>query len=346
MTTEVVNRNPKGTNGVNIALIGGADQAVGVTVGVPFTFTTYTQAVSALGATTSNGSLIEMIYAAFLNGAQDVTAVVAAVTGAPSALAYQQSLATLRSYPDIDVVVVEATDATVAGYVETHVDFMATESQFVRGYVGLPTGSSLAAYTARAATINNDRVFVCGPNFKDVDGNEVAGGITAAALAVVAEKEADPALPVNSSAVQGFYGIYLNVFDSDYDTLHNGGVFTATDRGADQIMRYLTSAASGTNVIKEGTISKIRDFVAENMKSTLESEFRRRKLTTSTVSEIKARIISLLSGWKTNEIVSADNSTTVVVTRDTVDLTKVIVNVSYYPVYPLNFIDLKLTLNL
>lgn len=346
VSTTVVNRNPVGTSGARVAIIGSSDQAVGVSVATPFEFTTYTQAASALGSTTTNGKMIDMIAQAFNNGAATVIGVVASATGAASDAEYQAALDVLKGYQNIDAIVVESTDLTVATKLETHVDFMATESVFRRGYVGLPSGSAVSDYVTRAEALQNDRMFVCGPNFKDSTGAEVEGGVTAAAMALIAESEADPARPISSAAVKGFNGIYLTVFNADYDTLHNGGVYTAQDRDVDSVMRYLTSVSTGTNVIKEGTISKIRDYVMTNLKSTLEREFKRRKLTTATIKEIKARTLSKFTEWQSQEIVSPDNSVTVVVEQDAVDTTKVNVNVSYYPVKPLNFIDISLTLNL
>lgn len=346
VSTEVINRNPKGDSEAILCLIGSAQQATAIGgISTPYAFTTYTQAASALGTITTNGILLDMVYQAFNNGASTVVAVVASVTGAGNATEYQNALNSIRTYDGIDAVVVEDTTEAIALLVETHCDFVATNNRFRRGYVGLPAGSSVANYVSRAAAINNDRMFVVGPNFKNSStGVELSGAITATLGAIVSESETDPARPVTGKSIRGVGNLYLELLDSDYDTLHNGGVFTMTDRGEASIMRYLTSAATGTDIVKEGTISKVRDYVMDTMKSTLESEFRRSKNTLTTRNQIQARVRSLFSNWQSKAIISPDNATTVVVEQDVVDKTKINVSASYYAVYPLNFIDINLTL--
>jgi hypothetical protein len=345
VTTQVVTRNPIGTSDKIICLIGAAEQASAIGgVFQPFLFTTYNQAASAIGTSTTNGELINMIYNAFNNGAKQVLAVVASVTGSGSEAEYQSALDSIKTYDNLQAVVVEDTSEAVALDLETHIADVALDNRFRRGYVGLPSGSLVADFVSRAQALNNNSMFVVGPNFKNSSNVEQEGGVVAAAAAIVAEKETDPAKPITGSAIDGFNGLALQLVDADYDTLHNGGVYTTSDRGNDRVMRYLTTESSGTNIITEGTISKVKDFVASRLKAILESEFNRSKLTNSVVKQIQSRTLLQLTTWQAKEIVSPDAEVTAVATKDGTDPSKVNLAVTYSAVYPLNFIDLTITL--
>jgi phage tail sheath gpL-like len=203
-------------------------------------------------------------------------------------------------------------------------------------------------FTTRSAAIANGRIFVVGPNLLDSSGAVSPGGVTAAAAAMVAENEPDPAKPVSSVAIQGFIGVEKVFLNSEYDTLHNGGVFTTTARdGNISIMRYLTTyiSAAGTDV-KEGTHAKTRDFVMNKMKTSLENKFRRSKVTNATLKQIENEIKGMIVLWKSQEIVNPDKASSVSATISETDPSKVDVNVSYFAVYPLNFINININLNL
>ena len=346
--TTVTTQRPIGTSGKKLALIGGADQAL-IGVLTPFEFISYSQAASALAETTVNGKLIEMVYYAFLNGAESVIAVVASASATPIASEYEDALDSLLLVIGLDAVVVEDTSSEVALLLESHVDQATNDDNYRRGYCGLPEGSvTTAVFTARAAELANGRAFVVGPNLLDSNGVVVPGGITASAAAMVAENEPDPAKPVTGVAIQGFTGVEKIFLNSEYDELHNGGVFTTTARNGNlSIMRYLTTyiSASGTDV-KEGTHAKTRDFVMNKIKASLETKFRRAKVTGSTLKQIENEVKGMMILWKGQEIVNPDQPTSVSAQIDETDPSKVNLEVSYFAIYPLNFIDINISLNL
>jgi hypothetical protein len=347
-TTTVTTERPIGTSGKKLAMVGGADQSL-IGVATPFEFTSYSQAASALSETTVNGRLIDMIFYAFQNGAETVVACVASASATPVSTEYEDALAALLLTDGLDAVVVEDTSEAVALLLETHVNSAVADDKYRRGYCGLPTGSiTTTPFTTRAAAIDNGRIFVVGPNLLDSAGVVVPGGITAAAAAMVAENEPDPAKPVSSVSIQGFTGVEKVFLNSEYDTLHNGGVFTTTARNGNiSIMRYLTSyiSAAGADV-KEGTHAKTRDFVMTKMKTSLENKFRRAKVTNATLKQIENEIKGMIVLWKGQEIVNPDKSSSVSATINSTDPSRVDVNVSYYAVYPMNFINISINLNL
>jgi hypothetical protein len=342
-TTQVVNNNPKGNASAVGAFVGASDQGNLMYV---YEFTTYTQASSALGTSTTNGSLITMIGQAFLNGANRVIAVTASTSGAVTPLGYSQALDLLLKEDNIDYVVIEGTDATSQGYLKTHVQNAVAEGKYRRGYCGKANGTSIGTYASSAGTLASDRVFLVGPNYLDNTGAPMSGGVTAATYAALAESEPDPAKPRTGMIAQGVSGIETKLLSSDYDILHNGGVATTKSIGGETgIMRYLTTY-TGTSGIKEGTIALERDYVANHLKSKLEAEFRRSKVTGNTLKQIEASILGQLKGWQKQEIVNPDQKISATAIIDDIDPSKVNVDVQYWAVYPLNFIALTLTLNI
>jgi hypothetical protein len=342
-STTVVANTPRGVAPAVGCLIGAAD---GGRVMIPYTFTTYTQAVSTLGSTTAYGNLIKMISYNFLNGASSVKAIVAAATGAASDLAYQQALAVALKEDGIDYVVIEGTSATALGYLKTHLQASVTENKPRRGYAGQANSAAISTYVSTAGTLANDRQFLVGPNFLDNTGVALSGGVTAAAVAAACEGISDPAVPRTGLPIAGVSGIETKLLTSDYDTLHGGGVLTTKSKDGDNgIMRYLTTY-TGTTGIKEGTIALERDYVQNKLVNGVTPEFRQSKMTSKTMAQIKASIYSKMRDLQTKEIVNPDYPVQVIVTQDTVDLSKANAEVSYYSVYPLNFIELKLILNI
>jgi len=346
ITTEVISANPKGNSPNIVALVGASEKADMSGVAQPYKFDTYSDAASALGTSTTNGRLIDMVKSAFDNNASEVVVSVASITGSGSPAEYVIALEALRSRDDLSAIAVEDTTAPVATSTEVVIDFMANEYKYIRGYVGLPTSSNIAAYTDRASLLDNDRMFVSGPNYKDIDGNELPGGITSAINAMIAENEIDPAQPITYTPAQGVDGIGLTLFNADYDTLHNGGVYTTQQKNTvTRVARYLTTA-TGTDEIREGTISKSRDFVAISLKNLLEGRFVGQKLVDSTIADMDAEVNKRMKELQDEAIVSPDQDFSVIVkkTPNTNDSVDVIVN--YYAVYPLNSINLNLTINI
>lgn len=345
VSTTVINNTPKGSSTTTGAFVGAADQSL-VGVLVPYTFSTYSDAVSALGATTTNGKLIQMISGAFANGASKVVAVVVAVTGAGTDLGYQQALNKLLVEDGIDYVVVEDTGSTVAGYLKTHLQSAVSEGRFRRGYCGLPTGSAVATYVSRAQAMAYDRIFVVGPNYLDVNGVEMAGGVSAAIAGAAAEALSDPALPRTGLIVNNVSGIALKLLVSEYDQLHNAGVLTTKSKNGDiGIMRYLTTYVGSTN-IQEGTIALQRDYVQNGLKALLESKFKQAKVVAKTLTSVQSTVLSYLKGLQDSEIVNPDFSIACNVQQDTYDKSKILVDASYFAIYPLNFIQISLKLNI
>lgn len=342
-TTTVVSNTPKGNATSVGCFIGGAD---GGQIQNVYNFSTYTDAVSAFGSTTANGQLIKMISAAFLNGANTVIAVVAAVSGVPSDLAYSQALDLVLKEDNIDYVVIESTSSTAQGYLKTHLQSCLTEYKFRRGYCGMANGTTVAQYVSRAQTLAYDRLFLTGPNYLDNTGVVMSGGVTAATNASLAELDSDPAKPRTGAVAQGVSGVELKMLNSDYDSLHNAGVFTTRAKNGDVgILRYLTSYV-GTSNIQEGTIALERDYVANNLTNHLTTQFRQTKLTKKTVAQVQAAIVSDLTDWQKKEIINPDKSIVVNVSQDSTNPSKINADVGYWAIYPLNFIQLNLTLNI
>jgi hypothetical protein len=341
--TNVVSNTPKGNATAIGCFIGGADSGV---VGIVYSFTTYTQAVSTIGSTTVNGKLIQMISQAFLNGANTVKAMIASVSGQPVDIEYQNALNILLKEYGIDYVVIEGTSSTAAGYLKTYCQNSVVENKPQRGYIGMDNGTTIGAYVTRANSIANDRIFLVGPNFKDNNGILMNGGVTAATVAAGCEAIQDPAKPRTRLILQGVSDIETKLLTSDYDILHNGGVLTTRNENGDVgIMRYLTTYI-GSSGITEGTIAQERDYVQKNLVSKLTQEFKGSKMTTNTLKQIESSVLGKLREWQAQEIVNPDKVIACTAIQDPNDPSKANVDVQYWAVFPLNFISLTLTLNI
>jgi len=332
-----------------VAVVGGCATATGITdLGDALEIYSYQQAIDAFGTSESYGDLTQMCYAAFKAGATSVVAVPAATGATPTSDQYQTALDTLLAEDGIGAVVTDNTGATVAGYLKTHVEDAIGDQRERLGFVGAAkTATGTGDFTTLASGLASRYMVVVGNILVDTDDDAVGGGILATSVAQVVLGETDPAMPVHTLVVGGgFGGCNLTWNDSAIDALVTGGVTPIETRnGATTIVRGVTT---DTTTVKELTITRTELYVQDYVRDNVEAKYGRAKNTASTRNKIQTYIESLMRTLQTQEIVSSADGepAEVTVVLNATDNTKVDVTVSYYPVYPANFIEIEFSLNL
>jgi len=331
-----------------VAIVGGAEKSVGVAIGKMLEIYNYQEAIDAFGTSDSYGDLTEMCFAAFKAGAVSVKAVPAASGASPTDGQYQAALDTLLEKDNIGAVVTDSSSATIAGYLKTHVTNAIADQRERIGFVGAAkTASASGDFITLASGIADRYMVVVGNILLDVDAVAVNGGILAASVAQVILGEEDPAMPVHTLAVgAGFGGCNLTWNENSIDALITGGVMPIETRnGATTIVRAVTT---DTTTVKELTITRIELYVQDYIRDNVEAKYGRAKNNSSTRSKIQTYIETLMRTLQTQEIVSSESSepTEVTVSLDSSDKTKINVTVSYYPVWPANFVVIEFSLNL
>lgn len=313
---------------VGLAAVNTAAQA-----GVVQTITSYDKAVAAFG---SNGDqdMSELIRLALKNGASAVAAVPVA-----DAEGYGSAFEALSAVEDIAVVICDSTDLTVQQLLRDSV-LQASQARKERiAVVAGGAGESVDELTARAKSLNCERVVLTAPGAVDREGGAISGLPVAAAVAGAIAGESDPSVPLGGAELTGLYGLAERYGDEDLDRLILGGVTPVECVGGiTGVVRGITTrtmtgdAADGT--WRDLATIRVVDDVIPGLRDALRTKFRRAKNTEQSRSAIRTQVVLELENKLAREIITGYDG--VAVTADSEDPTRCLVDFSFTVAHGLN----------
>ena len=310
-------------------------------------------------------------YLAFQNGAQSVTCTNIIRSGNTATSAeWVTAIQSLVNVPDIDVIVPLVTDSgltssvasgTIWPQLNNFLNAQAGNGIYQRAFIGLSgntTNNTIFNEVSNVVTgLNSTRITLTAPQTVNVNPglNNVTGSSTgvvnvegyylAAALAGLFVGQLDVYVPITQKGVSGIDGIPNQVGINTSTTLQSLGATVVRQRndGTCYVRHGLT-----TNLLnwltQEISINAIGDRLAQNVQKSLEnSGVIGSPLTPATLTSVQGTVLTtLLRAVTTNLIQSYENLS---VSTDPSDPTTINVRFQYSPTYPLNYVQVTLSLN-
>ena len=189
---------------------------------------------------------------------------------------YQSAINLLQS-EDVQCVVALSSDASVHAMVEAHCIYMSNSANKERrGIAGGALSETLAETTLRAKNLNNDRMYLVSPGYKDYNDAGVlttyAPYMFAAVLGgMITGSNPGESLTNKSCNIQGLEKKYLN--PADTDDLIKGGVTTVINTNSGyRVVKSVSTwlRDSNYNRVEMGTGFAV-DYIARNVREALET---------------------------------------------------------------------------
>lgn len=293
-----------GTNGKGI--VGVAAQAGTGTAGSCYTIDSYAEGVSAFG---SGSKLAELIKILFLNGAASVRAVPAAVGAAPTEAQYVAAFGALMGCDEVKIMVCDSQAAAVHAKMQAAIAGGNESGKYRVGIV--ESAGAVDALVSAAATLNSERMVLCGP--VTTGGTS---GCVAAAVAGALASESDPALPINGVVLYGLGALSASYSDANINTLVRGGVTPVESVGGEiSVVRGITTRTTTGGETdatwRELTTVRIVDDVIPSIRAALRTRFTRTKNTAQTRGAIRTQTIIELENKLAREIIDGYGDVTV-----------------------------------
>lgn len=278
------------------------------------------QAAEAFG---KEDRLTELVRLLMVNGAARVLAVPLA-----SDSGYEAAFALLNSQEGVKVVLCDSEDLTVQQALRDSVEEAADNRRERIAVVCGGSGETVSQLTARAGSLNSQRVALAAP---PSTAEENAGVQVAAAVAGAICADSDPALPLGGAVLRGLPGLAVQYGESDIDALIQGGVIPLESAGGRiSVIRGVTTRTKTAGVAdatwRELTTIRIVDDVIPGIREALAARFTRSKNTRQVRGAIRSQVILELERKKAAEIITdygevtaeplADNPTVCLVTFD------------------------------
>jgi len=274
--------------------VGIAAKAKSGTVGAAVSVSGYAAGVSAFGEDDAgNPGMSTILKLLFSNG---ITKAVAVRVGDSGTLSdYQAAFDALGLTEDVGVLVCDSGELAVHQALRDSA-VAASGSRKERIAVVGSSGEDVSALIARAASLNSERVILCGPDALNSSGQSLSGVFAAAALAGAIACESDPAVPMNGATLYGLTGLSALYTDNEIDTLVRGGVTPLEAAGGlvcpvRGITTRTKTGSAGDATWRELNTILIVDNVIPAVRSALRSKFTRTKNTARNRSAIRSQVI-------------------------------------------------------
>lgn len=264
---------------------------------------------------------------------------------------YTNAINALEQDEDKSIVVCENNASATVTAIRTMCDNSAANYNAPCVYIqGCEIGETATTAIAKAAANNDERVILPFPFLTEFNWRITTGWETAAALAGVIAGNGVPKLNHNFSDFTGFWGVSEKI--SDMDALLNAGITPIELKYSSiHIVRLLTTRTTTSGVPdstwKEAAVRLNVDFIEKSIAREVQKRYLQKGNTAQVRDSIKETCKSMLDVFATNNIIIADEVTKMpaysdpVVTTDSVDSTKVNVDMMISPWKPLNFISLN-----
>jgi len=318
-------------------VVAAAAKSTAGTPNVPVLLTSYESGIAAFGEDAAGSpGMSTLLRLLFLGGASSVVAV------AVDKNDYESAFAAIGEAENVQIVVYDSGEVSVQQSLRASLESASAARRERIGVVGM-SGADTAALIERAAALNSERMVLVGPDVLDSAGNALSGVFAAAAVAAAIASTADPAIPLNGTALKGLGGVSTIFSDNDIDLLVRGGVTPLEAVGGTVspvrgITTRTTSGSAPDTTWRELTTILIVDDVIPAIRSSLRSRFTRTKNTQQTRGAIRSQVIVELENKLKAQIIDSYGDVTVAASAE--DPTVCLVEFTFSVAHGLNQIHL------
>lgn len=324
-------------------------------------FTSLTLALKTLGvgSNTAVGATLMMGTSGLGNNASQVLV----MTVPDDTLAtYQAAFNILGTRRDVDLVVPCNSAFNVSQSLQASVDFFSgVDQQRERiGIVGVPAGTSVGD-TQTAGTVVylangmvDSRMMVVYPwPFVSVQQQDLSfvttemdGWASAAAFAGLMAALPDRAEPATTKVINGITALGgLELDETTMNILGGAGVTVLTYEDGDLIVRDSLTTQTVVDSDRHPSIILTEDLLRKLLRTNFKS-FRGRKLLPNLLDQIQKRTIKVLNSLVKLQLIAGFNAQSVAAAQDPDNLTNIIVNFSYRPIFPVRTITFNYSFDL
>ena len=270
--------------------------------------------------------------------------------------AYSTAITAMESDEDKSIVICDLNDDDTAALLKTMCDNSTVNYNTPCVYFRAPTFGEVAATVQTNATNHNSsRVVQLFPNLVDFNGKTLNPGETAA---VVTGAIALNGVPWPNHNLTSFVSVgNAETKITDMDALIAAGVTPLELKGGTvHIVRLVTTYTLLNNVPstlwQEGSVRLNVDYIQRVLARDVQAKFLQKGQNPQTLLALKQEVNAYLSQFASSNILVADVTRNVpafrppVVTVDADDATSVTVEIEISPGKPLNFVNLKFSINL
>lgn len=310
----------------------------------PYAPTSLNDAISVYG---KDSNIVKLMMVASENGAGAFIAVRVDNSLEDAEPDYESAFNALAKEEAVDIVIIDSVEKTDISLLKNHLQTTSENRKERIGFYGYEKSTTVKDAIADAQEYNSGRLYGSYPNLLDIDGNEVSGVFSAAALAGQVAAETDPSMPMTNVQLNGFYGVANKLEDSEMDALIVGGVIPLEALGGNifivrAVSTYTKSPDGETDITwQEITTTRISDYIFKDLRSRLRRNYARAKQTQETRDSIKSEVISsLLAYQELDYIQNVDPSMDVSISISPINPLRNDVNFKYNVTGPLNVIHL------
>jgi len=245
------------------------------------------------------------------------------------------------------------TDDTTLTAVQKHNNIMS--SMRFRGeritFFGVPIGTEPNEVAEKALSYRDERMILVYPDgavvgLLDEEGTEIeniVGGefLASALIGTNVSPALDVATPMTRKTMAGFKRLFRKMDETTMDLVANSGVTIIEDTNPVLRVRHALTTNMTSALTREVSIITIKDFVQQAMRFALE-QYIGEKYLLRLNNDIAITANSVMQQLVDREIIVAASGASV--ETDQGDPTMAVVEISYAPVFPLNYI--KVTFNL
>jgi hypothetical protein len=287
---------------------------------------------------------------AFINGATEVVGV---ATAGSASTNYETSLLSLLDEEDVRMVVATSGTAAVNTAVSSHVSTANNQGLYRIGIIGRDgssTAVTAATLRAAASSLNNEAIRLVSPSrfisTNSVSGQPlVLGGEYMAAAVGGMYAARDVQIPLTRKNVAGFEAIGDKRTRGEQASDSNSGLLVIEDRqnaGVLRVRHDLTTAIGAVNT-RESNVVRAKYEMAHRIKSTLDSGVIGVVVPRNEAPLfVRAAVASVLGQLLSEEVIAAYSD---LKARTLSDPTTVEVKFGYVPVYAINNVEVRFTIN-
>lgn len=297
----------------------------------------------AIFTSTTDGVKVDASYSEGTTGA---TGTIVTTTQGGATTDYQAALDILELEEAVSIVIIDSVDSAVHVKLKTHCINASDNRRERVAFIGYAIGTDINTAKLAAEAINSGLLYIAYPNPLDINGTEVDGIFTAAAMAGVDSAEIDPSMPMTNVQVKGFYGLAKKLKDSEQSSLIDSGVIPLEIRNGDirvvrMISTYTKDALAANDITwQERTTVKITHYIFKDLRNDLARRFSRSKQNVKARDSVKTAVVNRLKVYEGLEYIENVSDSDITIKINASVPTKNDVDFKYDVVTPMNVISL------
>lgn len=288
---------------------------------------------------------------AFKNGAREIyVAAVQAAGATPDTGEWTSTINLLRDEPRINLVVPMSGDSTVHGLVKSHVDTMANQSQYRRGFVGYAAGTAATTIKTAAAAYASTRMVVVGPSsfefFEGNTGNMITLGGQHLAAVVAGRHSGEAAnVPLTHKRLQVVAKIPSQPTEASMVDYQRAGVTWIYQRRTNEvIVRHGLTTDNSNMYTRELSVQAAKDRLMQLCLDTLEAQnLIGSVMTDDTPGYVVGAVMTALEGAAADRLIHSYRN--VKYRQPISNPTVVQIRFEYKPSLPLNSIQVQFAID-